>query len=220
MTTKQSTKKVVKGKADSKREAVTFDETTDVQFRAIVTDPNVKQGVKDRLDSIVGNLGREIDASTLPDIPETAIAEYEAASRAYLYDEEEGALTDKARRLGAQLVEYVERHEPKDAVLVRRLDEKLDGPQADNEFVNRLGYLMCELSNELQISDLHPEVFKATARLLVREGRKVAAVKVGGRGEAALQAWMKKHPRAPRPWMLKKYLRELEALADGKGGAE
>jgi hypothetical protein len=119
-------------------------------------------------------------------------------------------------------VKLAERHDPKDARLVRRLSAKLRDRATIDETVNRIGAVLCDLSNETRVGDLHPDIFDTLARVLIREARTLAAEKVGD-SEKARRAWLKRHSRgrralSARPWMLKKYLRELESIAAEKGG--
>lgn len=190
------------------------DGLTAARVRAILESPGVSERIKDAITNAVGRLYEATASDTLPDSPELVALEFEQAAFGYFYDMRKGEATDKEHDAYAKLAALVERHEPKDERLVRRLAAILRDPKADPEAVKRIGYLMCELSNETGVDDLHPDLFETLVRVYVRVARAAAAVKVGGRSDAALRAWLKRNPRKPRPWMLKKYLGELEGIAD------
>lgn len=213
MTRKQSTKKGgTKGKAEGS------DELTPERVRIILESPDVKESVKDSLTYYVGQFYVATDADTLPEGPEEVALELEQAL--YIFGEK-GGQTPAARDAYAKLVAAVERHEPKDARLVRRLSAMLRDPKTPDEVINQVGQIMCELSGETQVDDLHPDVFETLARVYVREARRGAAVKVG-RSKKARQAWLRENDGparracSGRPWMFKKYLEELEAIAAGE----
>lgn len=149
--------------------AAAFDETMDAQVRAIVESPDVEESVKTRLDHLVSRLGKMLDASTLPDIPETAIVEYEAVAGYYLGAEGGGELPAEAPDAYAKLAAFAERHEPRDARLVRYLSAILRDPtEVEREHVL---VAVNNLSNTLGVGDLHPEIFPTVARVLIGDAR-------------------------------------------------
>jgi hypothetical protein len=137
-----STKRLPKGDREGKVEgsrgkqaqAVALDLAMDERVRAIITDPGVRQSVKDGLDRLISKLAGELsDPSVMPDLPETDIAEYMAVSNAYLCEKEDGKLTDGAREAAARLVAYVERHEPEEYKVARRCAEVWEAQRAKDK---------------------------------------------------------------------------------------
>jgi len=216
MTSKQSTKKGgTTGKGRGSKSAASLREDdllTAKQIRAILSNPSTSERVTLKLTGLINTLCQVTDVDTIetPDFYASTFAEAAEAIRAGDGDAE--TLTAFAQ---AKL--YAEQHEPKDARLVRRLSAMLRDPKADNDGrVDALLDTINGLSTETRVGDLHPDVFETVARVLIREARKGAAVKVS-RSERA--AWLTKtagkgrRPLSGRPWMLKRYLRELETLA-------
>jgi hypothetical protein len=195
-----------KGKAEGSYEP------TAEQIHSILLDPATPERTKDKLTDLISDLYAVSNAFT--EVTPATLAE----------DFRDGAVAhfvtpnDKTRKLYTQIVALAERHEPKDARLIRRLFEMLQDPKTDGKKVGTLLETVIDMSNEMRIHESHPEIFETFARVLIREARKAAAVKVG-RGEKARQEWLerteKKGRRALsfRPWMMAEYLRALEEIA-------
>lgn len=230
MTTKKnSTKRPAKGKAEGskgkKAEAqCEADELTAERVRTILSDPETPARVKETLRGAVGQLHEWVCPSMSETPEETAHMFAESADdlhagRGFDWHHE------KARPFYERAVMLAEKHEPKDARLVRKLAEVIQS--GDGEARMRIAELLCETESEAGGNfDLHPEIFPVLARVVIAAARKGAAVKVGN-GKKARQEWLNKtaKSRAPltaRPWMLKKYLAELETLAEAgqKGGTK
>jgi hypothetical protein len=224
MTRKQSTKKGgTKGKAEGSRKAkaqraADGEAVTAERLRAFLANPDVKETVKERVRKLVGELYEAGEWDTLPEEPEMYMLEFQ---QTYINDHmKRGTAEPAEREIYEKLVAVVNRHEPKDVRLVRRLSELLRDPKTPDEVFNRLGDLMCNLSGETQVDDLHPEVFATLARVYIRVAREGAAAKVGN-SEKARREWLKKNEKgrralSGRSWMFKKYLDELEAIAAGE----
>jgi hypothetical protein len=124
MSTKRLPKGDTKGKVGSSNaQAVKLDVVMDERVRAIITDPGVKQSVKNGLNRLISKLSEHVDASIVPDLPESDVAGYMAVSNAYLCEADDGTLTDEAREAAAKIVAYVERHEPEEYRVARRCVE-------------------------------------------------------------------------------------------------
>lgn len=194
-------------------------EVTAERLRDFLAHPDVKETVKERVRNLVGDLYEAGEWDTLPDAPEMYMLEFQ---QAHINDHlARGTAEPAEREIYEKLAAVINRHEPKDAALVRRLSAILRDPKTPDEVVNTIGQIMCELSGETQIDDLHPDVFETLALAYIRAARKGAAVKVGWSQEAR-RAWLKQNdgddrrPLSGRPWMFKKHLDGLEAVAWGE----
>jgi hypothetical protein len=167
-----STKRLPKG--DTKGKVEGSDELTAQRIRAILESPDTPKRVKERIEHLVGLYYGTSWADTLPEPPEYFALEFDAAEYAHRHEQSNGHPIDKADRARAELAAYVEKHEPKDARLIRRLSEILADEKTDKETYHRIGYLICELSNETGTDDLEPEIFPTLARVYFRKARAAA----------------------------------------------
>jgi hypothetical protein len=116
--------------------------------------------MKKTLDRLISKLSEHVDASLLPDLPETDIAEYMAVSNAYLYEEDEGVLKAEAREVAAKLAAYVARHEPEECRPVRRVSELVNSDDASGDEVSDW---FAQLTNDVGVSLENTEFCAADA---------------------------------------------------------
>jgi hypothetical protein len=173
-TKKQSTAKGgTKGKAEvgprelTETEMRAGDLQTAEQIRAILSDPNTPSSVAGKLQTLINRLGEETDAPA-PDSPDFYADSF--AYAALVVRDPDDFRSAEARPAFEQVTRYAERHEPKDARLVRRLGEVLRDKKLRDEREAILDAIN-DFSNELPVSDLHPDIFPTLARVLIREAR-------------------------------------------------
>lgn len=195
MSTKRLPKGDTKGKVEGSKQVVSLQEMA-AGVRAILSNPQVEQSVKRRLDKLVGDLCESVDADVLPVEAEVISALFAEGESEYRDREEAGKLTDKARTAHARLLAFIERHEPKDARLIRRLSKILSDPK-NTQARDAVMVALNDLSNETASSDTDPEIFPTMARVLIARGRKFKG---------------RKYPAS----VIRRALSDLEATADGK----
>lgn len=195
----QSTKKTgAKGKAGH---SIELEDLTAERVRSIFASAEVSEPVKRRLHNLIGELFNAHGECILEETPELVKLEFEAGAFGLRYDEEKGN-PNEGRAAFEKIAALAERHEPKDARLVRRLSAMLRDPKTDRGTLCQIGYIMCQLSNETDMSDTHPDVFETLARVYVREARKHLKGVRGPRARANGSAHT-----------LRESLRELEEIA-------
>jgi hypothetical protein len=124
---KVTTKSARNGKAEGS------DEVTAERVRAFLENPDAKESAKGSVRKLIGELYGALDCDTLPETPDYYGLLFEQTQTTYHRHATNGTLEDAEREICAKLAEAVNRHEPKDARLVRRLSAVLGDPKTDGQ---------------------------------------------------------------------------------------
>lgn len=151
-------------------------EVTAERLRAFLAHPDVKEGVKARVRKLVGQLYEAGDWDTLPEAPELYALEFE---QTYINDHlARGTAEPVEREIYENLAAVIDRHEPKDARLVRLLLSRAFPTDADREDASRgsikTGSIIdhaATLANELDVSVFHPDILPHALPVIIRAAR-------------------------------------------------
>lgn len=138
-------------KATTKQGAKDNAELTPERLRVILEDPTVKERVKDSLTRRVGELYDAAHCDSLPNVPARTALEFEEAASVIRWREEKGRDTTEARAAYARLAAAVERHEPEEYRVARRVRE-LFAADSDETRLTAGGRLIMEAADRVMES--------------------------------------------------------------------
>jgi hypothetical protein len=142
---------MTKKKATTKRGAKGNAELTPERLRVILEDPTVKERVKDSLTRRVGELYGAARCDSLPNGLALAALEFEEAVSVIQWREEKGRDTTEARAAYARLAAAVERYEPEEYRVARRVRE-LFAADSDAHSCTAGGRLITEAADSVMES--------------------------------------------------------------------